>query len=999
MRSLTPPVQTAPFVTMTSCPMWQYRILQTPSDGGASLHPQGTQSIEVRTVTVPRTMLLVWRLNSGDSELKMAVACDPNTPVKVLDKLAKETSVKIRLEISENPSTSKDSLYLLSHDEAESVRKAALARLLKVSGVPSVSGAIQNPNFSPQLVASLAEDLEWRDVLTLFENDLDADVLSELAKARNPGVRAKVAASESAGPATLALLASDSVHYVRADVASNDCTPQNTLMLLLRDPSDDVWMKVLSRDSVPKQVLMAAAADRDSSVRQQVAAANATTADVLSQLAEDESPEVRRAVACNRNTSNQILSALASDPDDDVRLAIAMGMDEVFYSGKEVLAFRYIRRTPVDVLLKLAADVAPQVRTAVVSHPELPTETLGELAVDVASEVRWAVVRQPNLPIAAFSALVDDPEVGIRAIVAEHPQIPGRLLAGLLDDKLVFDQEEPDRDRPWSERTLMPNVVLWNHKWDNSMADWRALALVSNPQARLALATNYRAPAEVAAILADDDVEYVRDAALQSYNLPAAALRKLIDDPSPSIAGKALSLLEKHTSRFRDNLGVFIDANSVRARATLASDEMATAEWLESLALDPSVEVRVAVAGNPNTPPASFVSLSKDSDLDVAQAVSEALHRGDVPPAALDAVAMSPHTKIRVAVAAMSGLSQETLRVLVQDSEESVRLSAARNGYTAVAALVAVIATDDLNKKYGIGRASVAALCAVAQDETLTVESLHALAQSPFAEVRLSVVQNVAVSKAILANLTRDESPQVREAVGANCETPKEGLQALAHDASAAVRRAVAANPATSPVALTLLDHDPDGEVALAVALHPNIPPSSLDALVEVHDQPKANEGTSLALTMLVQGKLDRLPWVHELPGRLTRSDNMWHQGVRQAVASNPLASPDTLATLSQQPDTVAFVAGNLSTPATTLSRLVQHEDKLVREALASNPNLSEAELAILSLDQHEVVRKCVADNPHTAIQTLEILANDFSSEIKDVARSALSARTPVADH
>lgn len=950
-------------------------------------------------MTVLRTMLLMWRLNSGDPAFKTAVACDSNTPVKVLDKLATETSVTIRLEVAGNPSTSKDSLYLLSHDEDESVRKAALARLLKLPGAPSVSRAVQNPNASPQLVASLAEDLEWRDVLTLFENELDADVLAELAKTRNMSVRAKVASSESAKPATLTFLASDSVNHVREAVASNDCTPQDILMLLLQDPDDRVWMTVLNRGSLPKQVLLTAAAHRNPSMRQEVAAAKATTLDVLSQLAEDESPQVRRAVACNPNTSNQILSALASDPDDDVRLAIAMGMDEAVFLGQKVLAMKYWRRTPADVLVKLAADAAPKVRTAVVSHPELPTESLGELAVDVASEVRWAVGRQPNLPIAAFSALADDPEVGIRAVVAEHPQIPGRILARLLDDKLVFGQEETECDTSGAERTLMPDIVLWNHKWDNSMADWRALALVANPQARRALASLTGVPAEVTAILANDDVEYVRDAALQSYNLPAAALRKLIDDPSPSVAAKALSLLEKHTSRFRDNLGVFIDASSARARATLASDETATAEWLESLALDPSVEVRVAVAGNPNTPPASFASLSKDSDLDVAHAVAEALRRGHIPPVALDAVAMSPHTEIRVAVAAMSGLSHETLRVLVQDSEESVRLAAARNGYTSVAALVAVIATDDLNKKYGIGRASVAALCAVAQDETLTVESLHALAQSPFAEVRLSVVQNVAVSNAILANLTRDESPQVREAVGAHRDAPKEGLLALAQDASAEVRKAVAANPVTPPAALASLERDPDGEVALAVALNPNTPPSSLDALVRVHDQPKANEGTSLALTMLVQGKLDRLPWVHELPGRLTRSDNKWHQGVRQAVASNPLASPDTLATLSQHPDTVAFVAGNPSTPSATLSRLVRHEDELVREALASNPNLSEAELAILSLDRHEEVRKCVADNPQTAIHTLEILANDFSSEIKAVARTALTARTPIADH
>lgn len=149
---------------------------------------------------------------------------------------------------------------------------------------------------------------------------------------------------------------------------------------------------------------------------------------------------------------------------------------------------------------------------------------------------------------------------------------------------------------------------------------------------------------------------------------------------------------------------------------------------------------------------------------------------------------------------------------------------------------------------------------------------------------------------------------------------------------------------------------------------------------------------------MLFQGKLDRLSWRHELLSHLKRSDITWHQGVRQAVASNLRVSPKTLITLSQQPDTVAFVAGNPSTPAPLLSQLIRHEDSLVREAAASNTSLPEAQLSELALDQQEAVRRCVASNPHTGVQTLEILANDFSSKVNGAARSALSARSRLAE-
>lgn len=985
-----------------------------------------------------RTRRLLRQLSTGDTAFKAAMAGDVAVPVVVLDQLAQDMSIDVRLEVVGNPRTSMDTLYLLSHDDAQPVRGAALTRLLELSGVTDASGAAWEMTSSLQLVASIAEDLGWRDRQELCGTAFGSPeprpgVLAELAKVQNSRVRAEVASSEFALPAILALLAADPDISVRAAVGRNTSTPADALMTLVGDVSDYVWTGVLGNTSLPGSALFTVEADTRSIVRQHLATLNVAPADILSRLAKDTSPGVRRAVASNPNTVDPTIVELATDPDVEVRRAVALGAEAVVLEGTRTATRDYARDTPVEALLILAADAAAEVRQAAAGAWNLRKEELLKLAADADPKVRRKVASNFRLPLEAFVALADDPDkyvrepiagrimqhghnweqgngkedgdfyiraltllagsshVDIRKEVAQHPLIPVPLLAQLLDDNLVFDQDEA------VTRKLSPGHVLYDRTWYTT-DEWRALALVSNPQARQTIATLKNTPKGVLAFLASDDDEDVRMSLLRNEELPATVLRKLVDDPSPSVSARAASFLERHGSRFGSDLGAFLDSNNPQARETLAREQTANVEWLESLALDPSVGVRVAVAGNPNTPPASFVSLSKDSDLDVVQAVAEALRCGHISPGALDAVAMSPHTKIRVAVAAMSGLSQETLRLLVQDSEESVRLAAARNGHTSVAALIAVIATDDLNKKYGIGQTSVAALCALARDETLAVDSLHALAQSPFAEVRLSVVKNAAVSKAILANLTRDNCPQVREAVGAHCDTPKEGLMALTNDASAEVRRAVAANPATSSEALASLDRDPDGEVALAVALHPNTPPSSLDALVEVHDRPRTNEGTSLALKMLIQGKLNRLPWVHELPARLTRSDNMWHQGVRQAVASNPLASPNSLETLSQQPDTVAFVAGNLSTPAATLSRLVRHEDKLVREALASNPNLSEAELAILSLDQHDAVRKCVADNPRTAIHTLEILANDFSPENKVVARSALSARTPAAD-
>jgi hypothetical protein len=953
-----------------------------------------------------RKKRLLKRVSVGDLAFKAEVARDESTPAAVLDVLAMEESADVRKEVAANAGTRMDTLYGLSHDEDKSVRQSALARLLELSKVNDASRAAWMPTTSPQLVAAIAEDLNWSDLsdlcgtrsyLTTAEDPTPrSEVLAELARAGSTPLRQKVAGSEFAPPSSLTLLASDKDDGVRIAVAGNPSTPPDTLAALLSDANEEVSKHVLYNGNLPARALVAAAEDQRPAVRIRLASVAATTAETLSQLAKDESPEVRRAVASNLNAGDQTLIDLASDPDEEARLNVALDAK----TGKRWFDTREARDLPVEALLKLSDDESPRVRQAVADHRCLPLDGFIALANDPDCNTRrrvetrilghgysWADEKnedESDFFVEVLTSLSVCSDIGIRKAVALHPLLPIPLLAQLLDDELVFGQESGMRDLTFS--------VLRDRPWYTD-EDWRALARVSNPAARRTLAYLSTTPKDVVTLLASDEDEEVREQLLHNKALPANVVRKLVEDPSPSIADMAASFLAKNAPRFRTELGGFLGANNPQVRATLAREETADVKWLESLALDPSADVRAAVAENSNTPPSAFASLALDPDLEVVQAVVKAIKAGVASPVAIEAVLPSPHTEIRLAVATKTGLSSETLRRLVQDPVESVRVAAAANGRTFVSAFLAVIASDDLTEKYGIGQTSVAALCALAEDETIGADSLHSLAQSPFAEVRRSVVKNPAVSKATLANLTRDGSPQVREAVAGHYDTPLEGLMALANDASAEVRAAVAKNPRTSSEALASLDRDPDEGVALAVAVHPNTPASSLDALVEVHDQPKVNEGNPHALTMLLQGKLDRLPWRHELLGHLTRSDNTWHQGVRQAVASNSRVSPGTLITLSQQPDTVAFVAGNPSTPAPVLSQLIRHKDSLVREAAASNTSLSEAQLSALALDQQEAVRRCVASNPHTGVQTLEILANDFSSKVNGAARLALSAR------
>ncbi|WP_150129277.1 hypothetical protein [Microcella alkaliphila] len=334
--------------------------------------------------------------------------------------------------------------------------------------------------------------------------------------------------------------------------------------------------------------------------------------------------------------------------------------------------------------------------------------------------------------------------------------------------------------------------------------------------------------------------------------------------------------------------------------------------------------------------------------------------------------------------------------MLVADPDESVRLAAARNGYTPGAAMLDALGMGEFNQTHNVGQGSVVSLCDLAADTTLGSKALHALAQSPFGQVRESVAKNSSTSAATLANLARDKSSQVREAVASHPATPMGVLTTLASDGVATVRGAVASNPATPTEALILLEREPDEEVALAVALHPNIPTSSLGALVEVPTKARlSTPGTRARSRLGPEGAWPIIytPEQRKLIDQLDRSDNRWHQGVRQAVASHPPVSAEVLLRLSQQPDTVVFVARNPRTPSVVLSQLARHNDPLVRGALAAHSQTPETDLASLALDDSEGVRGIVAANLRTPTHSLEILASDFSPRVREVSQATLSLR------
>lgn len=977
-----------------------------------------------------REKRLLKKLSAGDDAFKSAVAEDPSTPAAVLQALANDPSLAIRLCVTSNPATSQATLYLLGHDSERQVRTEALARLLAIAEFKSAKSAAMQPDAPPQLLSVIAEDLStysselralcgttpsWNDDRERLPKPR-ADVLTELARARNPEVRAEVAKSDAATAPVLGALAKDSEHSVRLMVAGNSSTPVEVLQHLLRDDSSAVRGAALRNKALPVDARATVVTDPEPEVRQQLAARTDTSVEVLGRLAHDDEPAVRVAVANNDNTPAELLAELAGDPNAEVRLAVALGRGIVNLFGSFGRYQNYLRPTPEATLVALATDNDRRVRIASSGNPRLPLDALEALANDQDPSVREHVARviqsgydQP-LPWDRQSSSARDGETHfvptellarlalsahdeIRRAVAQHPKVPAAVLSGLLDDHGIFDWHEDDRNRPWSPgRTLMPYSVLHQRCW--SAEDWRLLASVSNPQARGVVAFSSGVPDEVVDGLANDHDTHVRLCTLSNSTLPAASLRRLMDDSSSEVADKAKDVFHRQSRRFQSDLGVFVDSPDPRVRAAVAQAQGAQIEWSERLAGDSDPTVRAAVAKNPITPIDVLVSLSADPDSDVVNAIVDTVGANKLSPEALTQLSSAPNSRVRAAVATARHLPDEALRSLIGDPEESVRLAAATNGFHPGAALVTALLGDDSRRQFGIGQENVPRLAALAGDATLDSAALHSLARSPFEEVRAVVAANASTMPATLANMARDPKPSVRAEVARCARTPSEVLSSLARDDAVEVRRGVAANLQSTPDALVQLERDPDPEVALAVSLHPATPPSSLDALIEVHSEPLTSASNSRLLASLgaAHPLLDLLqPWNRQLRDRLLQSDHRWQQGVRQAVAANPCASSAVLSKLAQQPDTAAFAAANPSTPADILKHLATNTDELVREALADNPNTPEAQLGALALDPKESVRIRVASNERTPVRALEILASDFSTRVKDAAHATLA--------
>ena len=208
-----------------------------------------------------------------------------------------------------------------------------------------------------------------------------------------------------------------------------------SLVKLLTDESTvidvDLAEKLASSRHCPKELLEHLSTSETSAIRQAIAENANCPAELLAQLSKDRSRNVRLAVAANRSCPSLIRQSFSKDtdlrgnvaenPKCPIDLLEKLAKDKSARVRSRVAANR---KCPADLLSKLATDKDGRVRCAVAEHPKCPADQLARFSTDKDAEVREAVAGNPHCPVSALEKLAADKIWSVRDRYLRAPQLP-----------------------------------------------------------------------------------------------------------------------------------------------------------------------------------------------------------------------------------------------------------------------------------------------------------------------------------------------------------------------------------------------------------------------------------------------------------------------------------------------------------------------------------------------------------------------------------------------
>jgi ATP-dependent 26S proteasome regulatory subunit len=324
--------------------------------------------------------------------------------------------------------------------------------------------------------------------------------------------------------------------------------------------------------------------------REQVANHPECPDDLLEKLSKDSHVAVQRAVYQNPRCPERVLT---------LRLNVPEGADK--YDGDLLLQACLNPNAPIDLLTHLLTEkkLDKTVRVALAKGPN-GVGLASSLMADAEAVVRTALAGVPGLSEETQQRLSTDKVPDVLRALAQNPDVTRNVLGTILQS---LDSKE--------------RVALASLDRLSEMA-WYLLVEDGDKSVRLALASNKFLPDYLQVRLAGDDSPDVVASLATNPALIEAAREKLGESEHPNVH----ALMQFAYGLDEDALAEKLKSKSAKFRVQLASMATLPMYFQILLAKDENLNVRLALARNPQLRGAALAILKKSTNLSIRQALN-----------------------------------------------------------------------------------------------------------------------------------------------------------------------------------------------------------------------------------------------------------------------------------------------------------------------------------------------------------------------------------------
>ncbi|MEH1949844.1 MAG: hypothetical protein V7K77_23260 [Nostoc sp.] len=534
------------------------------------------------------------------------------------------------------------------------------------------------------------------------------------------------------------------------------------------------------------------------------------------------------------------------------------------------------KKTPIPILEQLAKDSDATIRQVVCQNPNLPLPILLDLTQDENVNVRLILVRHRSSQIEILKRLAQDESDWVRAEIAGNKNTPVEILTQLAQD---------------SSRRVCEKLT------GNQNTPVEVLEFLG-VEKKLASAYNRKTPGNALAAVVEDTLK--RDSRTQK-EVFEYLLRNLEGSQMPA------STLEKLST----NTTSWIRSDVAHHRNTPLSA-------LEKMIDDTYEPVLWGIARNPNSSPQLLERLLNKHDEEVTGAMVE---RNEIPVNLMERLLENKSQYVREVIALSQNLSPDLMaKIIATEPEEPVLISLARNQNLTPELLTQFIQHSNSNVR-----------TALVRHPNLTEAHWQQLAQDRALPVREAVAASGNVPAQVLEFLSTDEKVEVRLKVARNSRTPESALVALTRDEDLTIRAAVATNPNLPSAQLEQLAQDEKVEVRRAVAKNPHTPATVRAFLQDLVIQSTARQ-TETSPTLRGLSRLYN-PQTDDLATVLSEYAESDVPFVRLVALLHPLTPVEVLQQGAQSASWLEryAVADNPATPTEIKQQLTEDSNQIVR--------------------------------------------------------------------